>query len=265
MATSSLPILVHVLTDRRRALAIWAGSLAAVCGMYTGLYPSMAGMDLEAMMGAMPPALIEALGYDELGTAAGYVGTATYGLVALALLLVFAIGNGAKLLAGHEESGALELELTSPLPRASIYSQRLMALWVQLTALVGVVFAVTLGLDLALALGISLVDLSVATLQLWLLSGLLGSVAFAGGAVSGRRSLGLGVAAGLAVVSWMFNAIGPTVELDWMAKISPVGWYMDGNPITRGFHLDDTLLLVLSSAVVIAVGWRSFRKRDLMT
>ena len=265
MAVPPAPVLLRVLADRRRGLAIWAASLAFVCGMYTSLYPSMAEMDIAEMISALPPAMVEALGYDELSTAAGYVGSATYGLVALALLLVFAIGGGAKLLAGHEESGALELELTSPLPRAAIYDQRLLALWVQITALVAVVFAVTLGLNGLQSLGIPLAQLGVGTLQLWLLIGLFGSLAFAGGAASGRRSIGLGVASALAVVSWMFNAIGPTIGIDWMASISPVGWYMDGNPLTRGFHGGDTLLLALASALVSALGRARFLRRDLMT
>ncbi|MBK8264335.1 MAG: ABC transporter permease subunit [Nannocystis sp.] len=259
------PVLVQVLRERRRSLAGWAVAFAAICGMYTSIYPYMAEMNLQAMLEALPREMIEALGYDDMSSAAGYVGSATYGLVAFALLMVFAIGNGAALLAGDEESGALELELTSPLPRAAIYVQRLGALWAQITALVAVVFAVTLTLDLAQGLGIPTLDLAAATLQLWLLIGLFGSLAFAAGAATGRRGIGLGVAATLAVVSWMLNAIGPTIGLEWMSSISPVGWYMDSNPITRGFHPVDALLLALAAALVIAAGLRRFVRRDLMT
>ena len=262
---SGLPVLADVLHARRKPLLIWAVALSAVCGLYTGLYPMMETMDLEGMMAAMPPAMVEALGYDDMTSAAGYVGSATWGLVGLALLLVFAIGNGATVLAGREEDGTLELELTAPLPRSAIFGQRLGSLWVQTTVLVAVVAGVTLFFDAVQRLGIPGGDLAAATLQLWLVVGFFGSTAFAAGAATGRRGLGLAAGAGLAVTSWMLNAIGPTIDLDWMSRISPIGWYMDDNPLTRGLHPGDALLLAAGSALVIGIGWARFRARDLMT
>lgn len=261
----AFPILTRILRNRRKALVIWALALAGVCGMYAGLYPMMEDMDLEGMLKAMPPAMVEALGYDDMTSAAGYVGSAVYGLVGLVLLLVFAISNGARILAGDEDDGFLELELTGPLPRRSVYGQRLAALWAQVTAMVGVVFLTVVLIDAAEGLGMPKGDLLVGTAQLWLVVGFFGSLAFAAGAATGRKSIALGAAAGLAVVSWMFNAIGPTVDLDWMATVSPIGWYMDGNPLTRGFHPLDTLLLVAASGITIAAGWWQFARRDLMT
>jgi ABC-2 type transport system permease protein len=262
---ATLPILSRVLRTRRFALTIWAASLAGVCGMYGGLYPMMEGMDLEAMIQSMPPAMVEALGYDDMTSAAGYVGSAVYGLVGLILLLVFGIGNGAGILAGREEDGFLELELTSPVSRGAIYTQRLGALWAQITVLVGIVSLVILVVDLAEGLAIPKADLAAATLQLWLVVGLFGSLAFAIGAATGRKGIALGGAAGVAVIAWMFNAIGPTVELDWMATVSPIGWYMDDNPLTRGFQPVDTLLLVGCACAVITGGWLRYRQRDQMT
>ncbi len=264
MATSPMPILIRVLRTRRLALSIWALSLAAICGMYGGMYPLMEDMDMEAMIQSMPPAMVEALGYDDMTSAAGYIGSAVYGLVGLILLLVFAIGNGAGVLAGKEEDGFLELELTSPVSRSAIYCQRLGALWVQITTLVATVSLVILLIDAAEGLAIPKGDLGAATLQMWLVVGLFGSVAFGIGAATGRKGIALGATAGLAVIAWMFNAIGPTVDLDWMATVSPIGWFMDDNPITRGFQPVDTLLLVACTCVVVAGGWVRYRQRDMM-
>ena len=258
-------ILSRLLRARRKVLGIWAGALGGVCGMYTGLYPMMERIDMQSMIDAMPAAMVEALGYDDMNSAAGYIGSATYGLVALALLLVFAIGNGGRLIAGQEEDGALELELTSPAPRRSVYAQRLAGLWVQVAALVAVVYGVTLGLDLVQSLQIDQRDLAAATLQLLLVVGFFGTTTFAAGAMTGRKAVALGAGAGLAVVSWMFNAIGPLADQTWMAAVSPIGWYMDDNPITRGFHPVHAVQLLAGCAVAAGIGWWGFRKRDLMT
>jgi ABC-2 type transport system permease protein len=261
----SLPILRQLLHNRRRALAIWAFAISAVSAMYAGMYPMMEDIDMQAMIDSLPPAMVEALGYDELGSAAGYIGSAVYGLVGLALCLVFAIGTGARLIAGHEEDGHLELEFTSPIPRAALFAQRFAGLWVQLSLVVLSLLAVTALVDLVAALEVGVGRLAVASFQLFLLLGFFGSVAFGFGAGTGRRGLALGVTSALAVVSWMFNAIGPTIGLDWMPDVSPIGWYMDDNPITRGFHPLQDGLLFGGSVLAAALGWIGFRRRDVMT
>lgn len=85
------------------------------------------------------------------------------------------------------------------------------------------------------------------------------------GAATGRRGLALAAGAGLAVMSRMLNAFGPTVDFDWMAAISPIGWFMDDNPITRGFHPLHALQLAAGSALAVGAGWWRFLRRDLMT
>jgi ABC-2 type transport system permease protein len=257
------PILAELYSVRRRALAIWTISIAGVSALYVSTFPSMERMDMDVMIEAFPPALVEALGYEDLGTAAGYIGSTVYGLVAFALLLVFAVANGSSLIAGREEEGALELELTSPTPRSNVYAQRLAALWLQLAVLAATVTGSILVLDPLMSLEIPVGDLASGTLGLWLVAGLFGSIAFAAGAATGRKAIALGTGAAAAVVSWMLNAIGPSVGLDWMSSISPVGWYMADNPLTSGFSASSTALSLASSALVIGLGWARFARRDL--
>ena len=258
-------ILRHTLRARRRGLAIWAASVAVVSGGYAAMYPMMEDMDMAAMLEAMPPAMVEALGYDNMDSAAGYLGSAVYGLVALALLMVFVIGSGSQLIAGPEERGELELELTSRVSRTSIYLQRFCALGAQVKLVVGALFLAMLAVNGIAGLDVPVVDLAIVSLQLWLLLLFFGSFSFAVGAATGRKKLAQGVSAGLAVVSWAFNAIGPTAGQDWMASVSPIGWYMADNPVTRGFHPMDAGLLVGASVVVLVLGLWRFGQRDLMT
>lgn len=265
MGASTTSIFTNALAVQRKALAIWSVSVAAVCAMYAGMYPWMDEFDLESMMKAFPPAFIEALGYDQMGSAAGYLQSAVYGLVALALLLIFAIATGARLIAGEEEDGRLELEFTSPTPRGSIYVQRLAVLWTGISVLVGALFAVTELLNLVQGLEVVLGNLLAGTLQLWLIVGMYGTATFALGAATGRRGLALGAASGLAVAGWMFNAIGPTVDQDWMAAISPFGWYMRENALIEGLNPLGVALLLAVTVVCAVGGWLRFRARDLGT
>ncbi len=261
----SAPILRRILSSRKRPIALWVLALAGVSAMYTSVFPWMEKMDLDDMLQAFPPEFMEIMGYDDIGTASGYIGSAVYGLIAFALLLVFAIGNAGRLIAGQEEDGALELELTSPVSRRTIYTERAAALWCQTTLLVVGLFVATFGVSLALGMDVPVVDLLGATLGLWLVGGLFGTITFAVGAATGRRVVALGTGAGLAVVGWMLNAIGPTIDMDWMGTVSPVGWYMAENPMNSDFSVVNTLLLVAGSAIAFVLGWVRFRSRDLMT
>ena len=64
------------------------------------------------------------MSFDATATAAGYVTSTIYSLVGIVLLLVYGISQGAKLIAGQEEAGTLEL--TAP-TRTSTYAERLIA------------------------------------------------------------------------------------------------------------------------------------------
>ena len=76
-----LTILRGVLTDGRRSLVLWAFALAAVCGIYVSFYPAVGDDQLQSMVDALPPDLSAALGYDQLGSASGYLGATVFGLL----------------------------------------------------------------------------------------------------------------------------------------------------------------------------------------
>lgn len=264
MAVETLPVTREILRVSRRTLLLWTLALAGVAALYVGVYPAIGGMDLQSLVEGLPEGMVEALGYDQIGTPAGYISSTVYGLLGPILLAVFAIGTGARLVAGLEENGYLELEFTSPVSRAQVYRERLMALAGSITVLVVVVFVSTYLLVVALGLEVSPVNLVAATAGLWLLVLGFGTLAFATGAATGRRSTGIGVASGMAVIAFMLDAIGPSIEVGWMTAISPFSWYLGGNPLREGFDLTGLLLLAMIPLIATVVGQRVFSRRDLM-
>lgn len=263
--TAGLPVARAVLQGQRRTLLLWGIAVAAVCALYTSFYPSMGGgAEMEALIDSMPAGLVEALGYDQIGTANGYLQSTVYGLLGPILLLVFAIGTGARLVAGQEEDGTLELELTAPVTRRQVFTERLGALWLDLVLLVGVVTVATVLLVLALDMDASLVNVLAGSVGLLLLVVAFGTIAFAVGTATGRRGLALGTAAGLAVVAYMLDAIGPTVDLAWMTAVSPFAWYVGGDPLIEGFDGAGLARLAVLTLVAVVAGWTAFRRRDLM-
>lgn len=145
MLAKRCPILAGVMRSWRWGLVGWSVALAAVPAIYASFWPAMGGGEvMQEFVRAMPESLVIALGFDAMATAAGYLEAAVFGMLGLALLLSFAISAGARLIAGEEETGILELELTHPVARRTVLVQRAAALAVSTALLVAVVGAVTM-------------------------------------------------------------------------------------------------------------------------
>jgi ABC-2 type transport system permease protein len=260
-------VLSGVLRDQRRSLGLWGLALTAVTLVYVSFYPAVGGDELGSMVEALPEGLSAAMGYDQLGSAAGYLTATVFGLLGPALLLVFGVSRGARLVAGLEEEGGLELELTAPVSRRQVVTERLLVLLVSLATLVGVVLVVTLGL---LAV-IDLEDVTVGgivgtSLGLLLLTAAFATVTYAAGAATGRRGVALAVGAGLAVVSYVADAIGSIVEgASWLTDVSPWSWYLAGDPMTGGIDAVGYTLLLAVTVVAAVVAVVTFDRRDLGT
>ena len=253
-----------VLTDQRRSLSIWAVAVAAVSAMYASVYTSVGASDWDSMLESMPADLMEAMGFDNISTAAGYITSTVYSLLGIVLLLVYGIAQGSKLIAGAEEAGTLELEFTSPATRTQIYRERLVALWVGLAALAAAVTVTIMALNAALSLDLSYPNLLGIGLLLWLTSGLFSTLGLAVGAATGHKGLATGVAAGVAVLAYMFNAMGPMTENTWMSTISPFNWYLGSDPLTTGMDWLGAALLLSASLLCAAGGYLAITRRDLM-
>jgi ABC-2 type transport system permease protein len=264
MAADTLPVLRGVVRTQARPLVLWSLAVAAVSTIYISFYPSVGGAEMQSLIDSMPEDLVTALGYDRIGTAAGYLTSTVYGLLGPVLLLVFAIGTGARLIAGHEEDGTLELELTAPVSRRRLFAERLLALLLDLCVLVAVLTLTSWALVVALDIDVSLGNLLAGSTGLLLLTAGFGTFALAVGAVTGRRAVALGVAAGAAVAAYVLDAIGPTIDAGWMTAVSPFAWYLEADPLVNGLDPRGFALLAAVPVLSAAVGLVAFVRRDLM-
>ena len=253
----------RVLRDHRRGFLIWAASLFAITVFYMSFWPMMGAEMMRAIEG-MPEGLMAAMGYDRIGTAAGYLEAVVYGLLGPIMLLVYGIGLGARLIAGQEEDGTLELDLTAPVSRARLYLERLGALWLLVLGQVVAVTVAVVASDPWFDLGLDLANVVAAGLGLLLLLGGFATLAFSLGAATGRRAAALGVAAGIAVVGYVFRGVANAAGVDAFAALSPFSWFLDPDPLATGFDLLSTLRLAAITVVAAPLGLWRFGRRDLM-
>jgi ABC-2 type transport system permease protein len=264
MRAEFLPTLRRVLRDHRRGFAIWAAALAAITFFYMSFWPTMGQTMVEAIEG-MPQGLMAAMGYDRIGTAAGYLEAVVYGLLGPVLLLVHGIALGGRLIAGQEEDGTLELDFAAPLSRARLYWERLAAAWLLVTGLVAAITLAVLVSNPTFDLDVSPANVAAAGIGLWLLVGGFVTVAFAVGAATGRRGLAVGAVAALAVITYVFRGVANAAGIDVYANFSPLAWFLRPDPLANGLDLASTLQLAAITLVAAPVGLWRFRRRDLMT
>lgn len=258
------PVTRWVLREQRRSLVLWAVSLAAITAMYLAFYPSMATDEMEAVMQGLPEALMSVMGWDRIATGSGYLESTIYGLLAPALLLVFGIAAGARLLAGHEEDGSLELEGTAPISRRQLLLERYGALAFALVVLCAALAGATLVLVPVLAMEVTSANILAATLGLWLFVLAMATVTFAVGAATGRRAVALGTGAGLAVLAYVADTLGEMMDGGgWLSAISPFGWYLGGDPLTQGVDAAGYALLAALVLVALVAGALRYERRDL--
>jgi ABC-2 type transport system permease protein len=258
-------VFTKTLWDQRRGLIGWAIGITAVGVGYAAFYPAVNSPQYVDMLASFPQDVLDAMGFADIGSAAGYLGSTTFGLLGPALIVVMAAALGGAAIAGDEESGRLDLTLAHPVSRWAVLTQRFAALVVGMLIVCAILTLALVAISGPAELGeIGPSNLVAGGLHLALLGTLFGAVAITVSAATGRRALVYAVVAIVGVVGFFGNNLGPSVEgLTWLRDVSPFRYYSGGLPLRNGVQLADAAILAIASLVlVIAGGWR-FDRRDL--
>jgi ABC-2 type transport system permease protein len=264
-------VAARLVRDRRWSTLWWALGFIGLTLFTVSLYPSIKDQpSIDELLADLPDAFRSAIGYQPsvpLSSPAGYLQARLFSTLAPLLAVVFGIGAGARAIGGSEEAGTLELLLANPVTRSRVLLERYLATFGLLAGLIAVL-AVAL-LVLAQPFGAlegiptgNVVGACAAVLALGLLHG---SLAFAIGAAAGRRGVAVAVATAVAVAGYLLETVlAAAGDLGTLRQLSPWHWYLDRNLLSEGATLAAAVLLPLGiSAVLVAVAWAMFRRRDL--
>ena len=118
---------VKTLRDARRAIGWWSLGLIAMAALMIAVYPSVRdNPDLNKMVEDYPDAFKAFLGLGEnvdYTSAVGYLNSELFAFMVPLLLLIAAIGAGARATAGEEERGTLDLLLANPISRRRLVTE----------------------------------------------------------------------------------------------------------------------------------------------
>jgi ABC-2 type transport system permease protein len=261
-------VLLKTLRDTRRALAWWSLGLVGMAALMISVYPSVRNNpQLNRLVQDYPEALRAFISFGgelDYVSGAGYLGSELFAFMVPLLLLVAAVGAGARALAGEEERGTLDLLLANPLSRRRLVIEKLGALALEVAALSLVLWvALLVGVE-AVGMGVSAVHLAAATASAALLALAYGTIALCVGAASGHRGVAIGIAAAGAVGGYLVSSLATLVDvLEPARKASPFYHYAASDPLRHGLgvaHVGFLLAVVLTASFLAAA---AFERRDL--
>lgn len=252
------------LRDHRHGLVGWSIGMGVLVLTESLIWPSFKDMpDIQKVFEQYPEYMQRLFDVESMTSGLGFINAELFTLLLPALFLVYAIGRGARLVAGEEEDGTLDVLLVTPLSSTRILLEKALAL-VTCVLLLGVaLYAVTLACSLAIGMGIGPGDAFSGCLSMVLLGCEFGLVALGVGAATGRRSVAVAVPAALAVAAYVLYVAGLLVEsVDPWQHLSPMEQALASGPLGGGLPLD-FLWLALGCVVVTLATLPTLDRRDI--
>ncbi len=265
MSGSSAELVVGPLRAMWRPIFWWSVGLGSLVAVTVAFWPAFQGSSgISQAFDQLPAGVVAALGFQDLGTPAGFLRGNLYELF-LPLLLAgaaVALVNGQT--ASDEAAGRLELVLAQPVDRRAVFLGRAVAALVALLVVTGVLAVVQVAVDAAVGLQVDAGHLLATIALCALLGALYGSLAFAVAGLRARPSLVLGAGIGLALAGYLVAALFPlsSVLAPWR-HLSPWDWAFGGDPLVGATEPWRYLALAVPSVLLVAVGLGSVARRDV--
>jgi len=253
--------------DHRKALVGWCVGAVAYIALIAAIFPSLAGSgSLDKLVESYPDVLKSLFGISgggSLSSGAGFLDAELFSFMLPLLVLVLAIGSGARTFAGEEDAGRLELVLAYPVGRRATVLAKGAAVAAEILAVcacAGIALAVLSPVfDLGLAAGRVLE----AVVGLALLGLVFGWTALAAGAATGKRGLAVALPAGLAAAGYLVSGLHSLAGwLDPFRFLSAF-WWIGTSPLQNGIRASGALVVGLAAVVALLAGAALVDRRDL--
>lgn len=222
----------------RRSLVGWTLSIVLLVVAVAAFFPAMKGnAALTSSFDGLPASVQSAFGLGDLTSAAGYLQGQIFSTLGPVIFLSFAIARGARAIAGEEERGTMDLLLANPLRRSRVVLEKGAAITLELFGLGLVLWLTLLVFGPVFEIHVAVGNTAAATASNGALGLLYGAIALCLSGATGRRSLSLGIASGLAGVGYLYTSIAPFVSsLSDRLAISPFQHGYGYKPVANGMQ-----------------------------
>ena len=257
------------LLDSRRGIVGWCAGVVAYVAFVAAIFPSVeSSPDFDELIESYPDVLKSLFGIEEgasITSGPGFVDVELFSFMLPLLVLVLAIGFGARTLAGEEDAGRLELLLAYPIRRRDAVLAKGVALACQVVVVAVAAGLTLLLLDPVVGLGLDLGRLVAAIAGLVALGLLHGWLALGVGAAVPNRALAIAIPAGLGVAGYLVNGLHDLAGwLDPLRFLSPF-WLVGSSPLQTGIDGLGTLVVLVAGLGALVAGSLLVERRDLQT
>jgi len=254
------------LRDLRRSIGWWSLGLFLYSVVIVLMYPSFQDFpELNEILGDEDSIFRAMAGnVEDFSSPEGYLTAETYSLMLPMIFIIFSLWLGSSWLAGEERRGALEVLLSHPVRRSSVLLQKFAAIVTANAALGVVVLVGTLVGIVAVDMDISLINVIQACISLVIFGSTFAALAVFLGGWTGKSSITLGVGSAVGILGYIANSFAPIIDgLSWAQYLSPIYYYIGGDPLSNGLNLIHVAVLVGMSVVLVALASYLFERRDL--
>ena len=248
----------------RTPMALIVGALLGFMGVVLGpLFEPIQGT-IGEMMALMPKELLALIGNVDMATPQGWFGGEMYSTLAPAAIIYVGIASASKALAGEMEAGSIGLLAANPVSRTRLATSKALAMLVHV-ALAALLTGAGVWLGITIAeLPVESGNVLAMSTHLALLGTATGALAMLISVVTGRRMLGLLLAALVAFVAYVLASFLPLSDtLEGLAPLSPWYHYNGSDPLANGLELFSSAVLAALTAILLWASIVAFERRDL--
>lgn len=262
-STRVTSVMTKTVSDHQGLVAAGAIALFYLGALLTPFY-NLLPEAFTTAMGDLPDAMVAAIGGVDMSTPVGWLQGEIFSIVVPIVIIGVLAVVGSRALGGEEENHTMGLLLANPVSRSRIVTEKVAAMVIYAVVLGIVTFAaVTLGVVLG-GLDVAISGVAVTSLLAALLGLVYGGVALMLSAATGRVKVAVGGAAGLGLLSYVAQSFLPLNDsLAGWAKLSPFHWFLGSNPLTNGLDWTSVGILLGIFAVLVALSYPLFNRRDL--
>lgn len=252
--------------EKRWFVLSWSLGIIAMTLLTMVFYPYFKDAGFDELINSLPKSFEGLLGEaSNYRTVGGYVGEQIFAMRLPMLVLIMTITLFTSIGVGDENRGNLETLLAQPISRATVYWHKFLAAsLITAIACLAIFIAVCLSF-ISIHDTMSLGRLAEATFACWLLGVGVGAFTYAIGAISGRRSLTIGIASGVTFLSFLISSMAPAVEGLKQAQKASIFYYYNTPAVAQhGLQLRNTVVLMGIILLFALVGLFVFQRRDLV-
>lgn len=260
-----MTLVKHELRQGKLSFFIWTASIGFLLAICVFLFPEMKGQmeSVNDMFGSMG-SFTEAFGMDRLnfGTLIGFYAVECGNILGLGgafYASLCAVG----MLSKEEKDKTAEFLLTHPVSRKRIVSEKLIAVFLLITALNIVIYALAAGSIAAVGEAIPWKEMSLLHLAYYLLQMELAGISFGISAFLRKGSAGVGL--GIAAMMYFLNLIANIADTaEFLKYITPFG-YCEGADIVTNGRLDGAMVAVGIAMGIggVIIAYLKYTKKDI--